>query len=150
VKHSPVRGFMHSSAGLFAIHDNVLSVDLNESVYSRDAVLRTAYWFTDRCYLYIARPSPGLFRVQFKPKAPKSDLVVETLEEVAGEFLNSLLDHQIRHDIESQTGRIRELLVAKAFAEAGALEDTPPGDPGDPVDKVYQREGGFVHIEPTS
>lgn len=139
---------MHSSSGLFAIHDNVLSVDVDESVYSRDAVLRTAYWFTDRCYLYIARTGPGLFRVQFKPKAPKSDLVLETLEEVAGEFLNSLLDHQIRHDIESQTGRIRELLVAKAFAEAGVLEDTPPDDPGDPVDKVFERESSFVQIEP--
>jgi len=47
---------MHSSSGLFAIDGNVLSVDVNESIYSRDAVLRTAYWFTDRCYLYIARP----------------------------------------------------------------------------------------------
>jgi His-Xaa-Ser system protein HxsD len=141
---------MHPSSGLFAVQDNILSVDLNEGVYSRDAVLRTAYWFTDRCYLYIARPGPGMFRVQFKSKAPKSDLAMETLEEVAGEFLNSLLDHQIRHDIESQTGRIRELLVAKAFAESGVLEDTPPGDPGDPVDKAYQRESNLVHIEPAS
>src|SRR6266478_3142974 len=126
---------MQPSSGLFAIHDNILSVDVDESVYSRDAVLRTAYWFTDRCYLYIARPGPGLFRVQFKPKAPKSDLVVETLDVVAGEFLNSLLDHQLRRDIESETGQIRELLVAKAFADAGVLEDSPPGDPADPVDE---------------
>src|SRR4051812_48585812 len=114
---------MHSSSGLFAIHDNVLSVDLNENVYSRDTVLRTAYWFTDRCYLYITRLNPDLFRVQFKPKESKPGDLVETLEETAGEFLNSLLDHQLRHDIESQTGQIRELLVAKAFAEAGVLED---------------------------
>ena len=60
------------------------------------------------------------------------------------------LDHQIRHDIESETGRIRELLVAKAFAEAGVLEDTPPGEPGDEIDNAYQRESGFVQIEPTS
>ena len=141
---------MHSSTGFFAIHDNVLSVDLNESVYARDTVLRTAYWFTDRCYLYIARPSQGLFRVQFKPKAAKTGAVAETLEETAGEFLNALLDHQLRHDIEAQTGQIRELLVAKAFAEAGVLEDTPPGDPGDPVDEASRRESSLVQIEPTS
>jgi len=141
---------MHSSSGLFEIHDKVLSVDVNESVYSRDAVLRTAYWFTDRCYLHITRPAPGFFRIQFKAKAsPKPDLVVATLEEVAGEFLNSLLDHQTRQDIESQTGRIRELLVAKAFAEAGVLEDTPPGEPGDSVE-VHQHTSSFVHIEPSS
>ncbi len=141
---------MHSPSGFFAIHDNVLSVDVNESVYARDAVLRTAYWFTDRCYLYITRTGPGLFRVHFKPKAAKPGPVVETLEEIAGEFLNSLLDHQLRHDIEAQTGQIRELLVAKAFAEAGLLEDTPPGDPGDPVDVASQRENSLVHIEPTT
>ena len=140
---------MDSSSGLFAIHDDVLSVDLNESLYSRDAVLRAAYWFTDRCYLYITRPEPDSFRVQFKSKLRKSDLVVEKLDEIAGEFLNSLLDHQIRHDIEAQTGRIRELLVAKAFAEAGVFEDTPPGEPGDSVE-VHQRENRFVQIEPTS
>jgi His-Xaa-Ser system protein HxsD len=139
---------MHSSSGLFEIHDDVLSVDVIESVYSRDAVLRTAYWFTDRCYLFITRPGPGFLRVQFKARALKSDLVVEALQEVAGEFLNSLLDHQIRQDIESQTGRIRELLVAKAFAEAGVLEDIPPGEPGDSVE-VHQRESGLVNIERT-
>ena len=141
---------MHSSSGLFAIHDDVLSIDLEENVYSRDAVLRTAYWFTDRCYLYIARPSPGSLRVQFKLKSQKSDPAVETLEEVAGEFLNSLLDHQLRRDIEAETGQIRELLVTKAFAEAGVLEDIPPGDPGDPVDEAYSRENAFVQIEPAT
>ena len=142
---------MHSSSGLFSIHDDVLSIDLNDSVYSRDALLRTAYWFTDRCYLYIARPGPDLFRVQFKPKGlKKPNAVAETLEDIAGEFLNSLLDHQLRHDIESQTGQIRELLVAKAFAEAGVLEDTPPGEVADPVDEANGRRGGFVQIEPTS
>ncbi len=140
---------MHSSSDLFAIHDSVLSVDLNENVYSRDAVLRTAYWFTDRCYLYITRPGDHLFRVQFKSKAPKSDLDVETLEGIAGEFLNSLLDHQIRQDIESETGRVRELLVAKAFAEAGVFEDAPAGEPDDSIE-VQQRESSFVHIQPRS
>jgi His-Xaa-Ser system protein HxsD len=142
---------MISSSGLFAIHDNVLSIDLNESVYSRDAVLRAAYWFTDRCYLYIARHGSDVFRVHFKPKGlKKSNSVVETLEEIAGEFLNSILDHQLRRDIESQTGQIRQLLVAKAFAEAGVLEDAPPGEVADPVDEAHIRQSNFVQIEPAS
>jgi His-Xaa-Ser system protein HxsD len=141
---------MRSSGCLFAIRDNVLSVDLDEGIYSRDAVLRTAYWFTDRCYLYIARPELGSLRVQFKPKASNPDVAVSSLEETAGEFLNSLLDHQIRRDIESETGSIRELLVAKAFAEAGMLEDSPPGELGDSIDTSQQHEHGFVQIEPMS
>jgi His-Xaa-Ser system protein HxsD len=141
---------MSSSPDLFSIDGNLLSVDLDEGVYSRDSVLRTAYWFTDRCYLYVARPGPGLFRIRFKSKAPNSEHAQEFLGDIAGEFLNSLLDHQIRHDIESETGRVRELLVAKAFAEAGVLEDTPPGEPGDAIDNAHQHESGLVQIEPIS
>ena len=141
---------MQSSSGFFAI-DNVLSVEVDENVYSREAVLRTAYWFTDRCYLYITRSGPSLLRVQFKPKATKQpDQVADPLEEIAGEFLNALLDHQLRHEIEAETGQIREFLIAKAFAEAGVLEETPPGDPGDPVDQADHRENRFVQIEPTA
>ena len=95
---------MHSSSGLFAIHDDVLSIELEEGVYSRDAVserltgLRIGAIFTSRV-------RPGLLRVQFKLKTQNLEPVLETLEEVAGEFLNSLLDHQLRRDIE--TGLVR-------------------------------------------
>ena len=40
--------------------------------------------------------------------------------------------------------------MTKAFAEAGVLEDIPPGDPGDPVDVAYSRESAFVQIEPAT
>ena len=60
---------------------------------------------------------------------------LEALEQVAGEFMNALLDHQLRTEIEHQTGKVRQILVAKAFAEAGLLEDTPPGTVADPVEE---------------
>jgi His-Xaa-Ser system protein HxsD len=111
----------------------ILTVD--ESIYCKQAVLRTAYWFTDRCYLFISREAPGHFRVQIKAKpATLEQPAPESLENVAGEFTNALLDYQLRQEIESQTGKIRELLVAKAFSESGLLEDQPPGETDDPVE----------------
>lgn len=132
---------------MFAVHDDTLSVDVNEGIYTRDALLRTAYWFTDRCYIFISRLGENLFRVQFKAKAPAAEVAAVALEEIAGEFLNALLDHQVRQDIESETGRVRELLLAKAFAEAGVLEDPPPGDVGDPIERQRGVEDGLVQIE---
>lgn len=114
----------------------VVRIQLDETIYGRDAVLRTCYWFTDRAYLFVSRPHIGTLEVQLKAKAQVPSLANPTpvvVEHLAGDFLNQLLDNQLRQDIEEKTGRIRELLVAKAFAEAGVLEDSPPGDMNDPV-----------------
>ena len=123
------------SAATFDVDTAVLSVD--ESIYSRDAVLRTSYWFTDRCYLFISRPERGTLIVSMRLKESKPTLdkpVPDLLETVAGEFQNALLDQQLRIDIEQQTRTVRELLIAKAFSEAGVMDDLPPGTFRDPVD----------------
>jgi len=104
----------------------VLLVD--ESIYSKEALLRTCYWFTDRCYLFISRLGPNQFSVRIRPKA-----LGLSLESISGEFENALLDQQLRQDVDRETTRLRELIVAKAFAE-GDLDDPPVGDDRDPVE----------------
>jgi His-Xaa-Ser system protein HxsD len=135
---------MNAASGdsvLTAVRDDVLSVSIDEHVYSREALLRTCYWFTERAYLYITRPRAGIFDVQIRLKQTRPTLEhpeIPKVEEIVGEFLNQLLDYQMRQEIDNQTGAIRELLIAKAFAEAGVLEDEPPGDPSDPVEAGKQ------------
>jgi His-Xaa-Ser system protein HxsD len=110
---------------------------IDESIYARDAVLRTSYWFTDRCYFFISRPAQGTLLVTMRLKESRPTLEKpnpDVLQTVVGEFQNALLDQQLRIDIEKQTRAVRELLVAKAFSEAGELDDLPPGDFRDPVD----------------
>lgn len=107
----------------------VLHID--ENLYHKTAVMRACYWFTDRCYLFLERPAPGLIDVHIRPKPGAS---TEDLDVVAGEFGNALLDYELRRQIDEQTGRIRELLIAKAVAQAGTLDDLPPGSANDPVD----------------
>jgi His-Xaa-Ser system protein HxsD len=120
---------------VFTIDGAVLKIQIDESLYTRACVLRTAYWFTDRCYLLLTRREKGFIQVQVKAKPPTLEHPnPEPLASVAGEFANALIDHQLRDDIELQTGKIRELLVAKAVSEAGLLDDAPPADVDDPVD----------------
>jgi His-Xaa-Ser system protein HxsD len=120
----------------WSVEDKTLTVDVDETIYTRATVLRAAYWFTDRCFLFITRPASGRLAVHIKAKPPTLEQPApENLEAVAGEFTNALLEYQLRQDIEAQTGKIRELLVAKAFAESGILEDEPPGATEDPVEE---------------
>jgi hypothetical protein len=55
-----------------------------------------------------------------------------------GEFENALLDHQLRFEIARETATLRELIVAKAFAEGDVLEDPPVGDDSDPVEQAAE------------
>jgi His-Xaa-Ser system protein HxsD len=110
------------------IREVTLLVD--ENIYSKEALLRTCYWFTDRCYLFVSRPGPNQFSVRIRAKAG-----LPSLESISGDFENALIDHQVRQDVDRDTARLRELIVAKAFAE-GDLEDAPIGDDRDPVEQA--------------
>jgi His-Xaa-Ser system protein HxsD len=88
-----------------------LTVDLN--IYCEEAVLRTCYLFTDRCYLFLASRDPRAIVVEFRSKVPAPDLAV-----LVGDFGNEMIDQQLRCKLATETRAIRELIVAQAFAEA--------------------------------
>src|SRR4051794_9385969 len=91
-------------------------VCIDERVYTRAAVLRTAYWFTDRAYVLITKLTENTFDVRIKPKLPSLESPASTsADELMGEFCNQLLDHQLREDIAERTNSVRELLIAKAL-----------------------------------
>ena len=126
------------------VGETALALTVDETIYSREAVLRTCYWFTDRCYLFVSRSAPDCLTVSVRAKPGRL-----ALDAVAGEFANALLDQQVRLDIERETRTVRELIVAKAFAESGVLEDSPVGDDRDPVEiaAAALREKGARHSD---
>jgi len=127
------------------ITENAVVFTVDERVYSVEAILRTAYWFTDRVYIFISKPTEQTLRVHLKTKPSTLESPHQpAISEVAGEFGNALLDNQLREGIEQRTGKIRELLVMKALAEAGAFEDPPPGTPNDPV--ADQQNANLIQI----
>jgi His-Xaa-Ser system protein HxsD len=125
-----------SNAVRAAVDSDGVTLLVDESVYSREALLRTCYWFTDRCYLFVSRPSSGEFSVRIRAKTDG-----KALDTISGDFENALIDQQVRQDIERETARLRELIVAKAFAEGQDLDDPPVGDDRDPVEIVRAKAG---------
>jgi His-Xaa-Ser system protein HxsD len=111
----------------------LLTLTVDEGVYSATALLRAAYWFTDRAYIFVSRSAEQSFRVHIKAKPPSLEAPGHvSLQDIAGEFGNALLDYHLREIIEDRTGNIRDLLVAKALGE-GLRNDPPPGSANDPV-----------------
>lgn len=93
---------------------------LDTSIYPIDLVMRTAYWFTDCVYMYLAweTPDKGVLSVSFRRK--KEEVELDTL---VYEFLNSLLDQAVRQQVEAETHEIREIIIKKAFSEALSTKD---------------------------
>lgn len=89
---------------------------IDTSVYSKIAILKTTYWFTERCYIFLSRPEgrPDTIEVEMRTK---NQLSQDELVLLCREFYNSLIDQQVRQDVIAETGSIRDTLVKKAFFE---------------------------------
>jgi His-Xaa-Ser system protein HxsD len=108
------------SASAFQIGSDELGVfvrvRVDPAVYSEVAVLKTAYWLTDQHYLFITtNPSTGLLEVELRLKEGSSQ---DKLRTACGEFLNSLLDSEVRQRVLGETAEVRGALIRKAFFEA--------------------------------
>ena len=81
--------------------EHAVAFNVDEHVYSVSAVLRTAYWFTDRAYVFISAPAPHILRVHIKPKPATLDSPLQpSATGLAGEFGNSLLDNRLREAVQ--------------------------------------------------
>lgn len=92
-----------------------LRIAVDTQLYSAEAVFRTCYLFTDRCYVFLAEGSDKRIIVRLSPKAG----VQHVLADIAGDFGNELISQRIRLSLAEETKGIREAIVTQAFAEGG-------------------------------
>jgi len=71
---------------------------------------------------------------------------VRKIDEWLPDIYDALLDSQLRVEIQAETAGVRELIIAKAFAESGVLEDPPPGTFEDPVAQSGAKPGDLISI----
>ena len=102
----------------FLISETEVRLQFSLEIYAQAAIEQAAYWFTERCFVYLASGSgPGQLEARLVAKSDQ-----ENLQQLAGEFGNRVLDEQLRRRIAEETRPIRELIVAQAFAEADLNE----------------------------
>jgi His-Xaa-Ser system protein HxsD len=135
--------------GFSSESDSELSatIRLDSRVYSKEAILRTCHWFSEIAYIHLPDSPDDKFvvHVRLKPISPTlANPKPARIDEVVGEFCNSLLEFELRRQVEAETAPVRQLILAKAFSESGILEDEPPGTISDPVG--IDRPDSFVQI----
>lgn len=108
-------------------------IELDLSVISAEALLKTCHWFSRDFACEIRTfETKNVANVFLTPRsaASASDLALAT-----DAFRTSAMDFALREKIEAKTSGMRDLLLAKAFSESGVLEDQPEGVFGDKVEE---------------
>lgn len=115
------------------------TIYLDPRIYSKEAILRACYWFTDVAYIHVPESPDDRLAIHMELKQAGPTLENPkpvTMSEFVREFCNSLLDFELRRQVESETATIRQIVLAKAFSDSGVLEDEPPGNIADPVERA--------------
>lgn len=101
----------------FSISGDQISFDVDESLYSLEAIYGACYLFIDRCFVFLSRPKAGEVKVQLTARQPDT---ATDLDRLAGEFTNELLSQATRLRLSQATARIREYYTAAALRTATA------------------------------
>ena len=100
--------FLHQDAdGL------LITVDLG--IYSATALQKVAHRFTDRCYVHLQSVNEKSVEVRFRAKGECS------LDPIAGEFCNELLDQTLREAVARETEPEKNLILAHALSRTSLL-----------------------------
>jgi His-Xaa-Ser system protein HxsD len=94
--------------------DGSTEVVVDPTFFGPEAVLNTAYLFTGECYIRLIATSEQGIVIAFTPKRP--DVTIEVLVQ---QFLNELIDQQLRIQIRHDTAEIQRIIVSEAFAPLG-------------------------------
>lgn len=122
-------------------------VRLDPRIYTREAILKTCYWYTNVAHIHVPESADGKLAIHVVLKQRSATLEnpkPPSIQEFVAEFCNTLLDFQLRQQVEAETAPVRQLILAKAFSESGVMEDDPPGSVIDPVEGI--KPGAMVDI----
>ena len=114
----PLEGALPAGA-VARFEDGALGLVLSTDIYSLAAILRSSYWLTDRCYVHLNAAGERSLEVTLLAKSGKG---TET-RNIAWEFLNNLIDSQLRISIQQETAAVREMIVSQAFSDVDVIDD---------------------------
>ena len=94
------------------------ALDVDSAIYPVPVALAAGYKYTDRVFVWIQSSAREHHYVVFlRPRNAGLDL-----DELAGSYMNELLDQALRHRLEGTFAPLRTLITAQAFSEGNLLE----------------------------
>lgn len=102
---------------------NKISIQLDSNLYSKEAIFKCIYWYSDR-FLVDVNLISNKYNIEYTPKA---GFIIEPneLPKLKEKIIQDLNDYNLRDIISKETKDIRNLLIAKAFSPFDT-EEFPP------------------------
>lgn len=107
---------------------NFLELHLDTQIFSKEGLFKCFYWYSNAYLIELTRED-NWFKVIIRSK---SETGLTEPEYLYKKIKQDLIDFQLREIITIQTANVRDLLIAKAFAN-GALEQEINGNFEDPL-----------------
>lgn len=105
--------------------ERIRSSLIDLSIYSREAVLKSAHRFTGVCFVRLKDVGVGQIEIHLQPKRDADDV-----DKLMAEFLNDLLDQRLRTLVAEETASSRDLIMAHALSRTVFVRpDLETGDP---------------------
>ena len=105
---------METISGLISVidagHANII---VDSSLYDIEAINAASYAFTSNYYILATCKSGTSVTVIFELKNKDSG---RDISEDIKEFVNTVIDHQVRLQLDRASGKIRDLIVAHSFS----------------------------------
>ena len=92
----------------------------SKELYSKEALLKAAYHFTDNYYIYVGVEDDSFF-VDF---STKDESLIDS-DKLQNQFKNEILAQVIHQSISNETSDLRKLLVARALSSTMVDEEDP-------------------------
>ncbi len=88
-----------------------MTISIDTSIFSKQAIMNTSYWYTDRIFISFQDESDKKINIKFQKRNNKIDL-----DMIINEFKNDLIDHELRVKLNKEFKLIREEIVNRAFS----------------------------------
>jgi His-Xaa-Ser system protein HxsD len=107
-------GVMETISGLITVIDTErANIVIDSSLYDLEAINTACYAFTSDYHILATRKDETFIIVIFELKNKTS---LRDISEDIKEFINAVIDHQVRLRLDRANGKIRDLIVAHAFS----------------------------------
>lgn len=93
-------------------NDNNVAFSIKKDIYPLSMIMKTAYGFTEKFYIYLDQPDDNNIEVHLKAKSFTNK---DAMESIVGEFFNELLNQSLRVDIYNKTKELRQLILGRAL-----------------------------------
>lgn len=94
-----------------------LHLALSKELYSKAALLKTAFSFVDRAYIHLDHDDAHWI-ISMRPKQAGDEIL-------PADFENELLSQEVRLAVYRKTHALREILLARAMASSLVTDDNP-------------------------